>query len=158
MIKGLEITSNGNICISYIGFGTNLRAINTEEQSLSNRYTPITQQDHETHEITFLGSQFCTWIRAWWLGKEVTATELLIVFWGIRSCPSALSHCRKEQIRPCWSLRTSLGSREGASAVAQQVKGVGCLVPQAPNMPERTRKEGSLFLFCSAGEICLARH
>lgn len=52
-------------------------------------------------------SQFCAWIRVWWLPRKVPATEVLIVFWDIRSYPSALSHCRKEQIR---SLCTSLGS------------------------------------------------
>lgn len=40
MIKGLEIQDNGNICIGYIGFGTNLRAINTEEELLASRRTP----------------------------------------------------------------------------------------------------------------------
>lgn len=74
--------------------------MNSEEQSLASRYTPITQWDHEMcncfSSVSFLGLE-----ESVMAAREVEAMELLIFFWANRFCPSTLSHCRKDQKRSC---------------------------------------------------------
>lgn len=76
-------------------------------------------------------------------------------FLAIGSCPSILSHWKKQQIRRCWSLRTNLGSGEGASTVVLQVTADECLASQAPRKGKETRHLVPVFL-CGLTLFCLS--